>query len=1676
MTPTTRPWIPLLALTLVGGSVAYLLSSETPRGRVTGITVLRDAKGLPLSGCDVYLTPDDEEARPAEPGISSRDTRRSRHATTGPDGRFEIRGVPAGKYSLSASARRHSAESVTVVVEEARVEDRRLVLKRSEADLSIGAHQTTFGTGEKPFLPLKGYLETPPAGTSPATGTATAAKPTDTLKVRVWRTRLSDVLRREEARSPLQQLGGNGWEPVTAMPQALLNPPPGVPAPVLLSETTQPVAHADREGFFLNRVALPEAAGKPGLYLTEFTYGKKTVCSYVLVSDMALVTKRAENEILAYAVNLRTGEPLPGAQVRFYRNGQVAGSGTTGTNGVSRLTAPPLPRPATTGDGEEPEPTQEQSPLVAATRGADEAVVQGASWWYGSAGRNFVVHTLTDRTIYRPGDTVHYKGIVRRRAMADGGNGYAVPRNEPVSVEVRDAQGALVAKSQTVTNVVGTFHGDFEVSAEGDTGTYSIFATVGGEKHTADVVVASYRKPEYAVTVTPGKTRYLKGDEVEMTVEGKYYFGAPVAGATVQYYVYADADWSHEYDTSEYDADEGGAGESGSYGSYYGRTVAEGKVTLDANGRATVRFSSKPEEKEKDREKGDVASGEEAEADAGPQVEKFTLTATVEDDAKRTVEAEGAATVTAADFTLNVRPEGYLGQPGKASTVVVAARDFEGKPLADRSVTLKAEYWEWDAKNKKRVRVALPGLSPARTSVGGEAVFTLTPARNGELRLKASATDAGGRTVQDGASLWVASDGGGDLETDYDDLTLLTDKKKYEPGETARVLINSSRTGQTLLLTVEGERVHEARTLPIRQRSTVVTVPIRAEWGANVTLAACYVRSKKFASSETPIRVAQKARAVSVTVKPDRETTGPGETLTYAVTTTDATTGKPTPADFSLAVVDESIYALRADDPNALKRDFYPRVGNRVNTSHSFQVEYLGDADKSEPQIEARRKFRDTAFWNPDLRTGADGTATVRVPLPDNLTTWRATAYAVTERTAVGYGVAKTVARKPFFVRLEAPRYLTVGDDTRLLALAHNETGQAQTVTVRLTATGPAGQLALGGETKTVTVPPGGVGQAEWAVKVVNPGTARLRLTGWTPNGAGTQFTDGIETALEVRAYGRTETQTYAGTVGRPDASTVASAGATGLTVAEPGRLNLTLDNAAVPSETRLTVRVTPSVRGALAGGLEYLVGFPYGCTEQTMSRFYPDLLAQRLGVPLPKAQADKLPKMVRDGLARLRRMQKSDTGGWGWFPQGADDPFLTAYVLTGLAAARDAGYPVEEGSLRRGRDAASKMQDSAPPRLKPFLLYALALAGETDANRLRYPFRYSTVRTKLDLGKLPPDALAYLVLLAKRIGEDYRPAWAELQRRAVVEGRMIHWTTGKSGWDEFGTDRMATATALRALLAVDPRDARIPAVLRWLMASRTDGYFGDTRDTAWVITSLCEYLALNPAENAPASGRVTLSVNGQTVRTIDLAREIEPELKFNLPTAGLRPGANTVEIRPEGVSGALYYAATLRQTVAGPVETALPAIPSPGVTVKREILRVLPQKVGDGGWRLGAEDTKGKFRQGDRLRVRLVLTVTKPGSFVLIEDRFPSGCEISQRGTEEEVVESWGYWYDHVDVRDDRIAFFARQLPVGTHVIEYNLRAQTPGVSVALPTRVEGMYDPRLRAESASARVEVGK
>jgi hypothetical protein len=700
----------------------------------------------------------------------------------------------------------------------------------------------------------------------------------------------------------------------------------------------------------------------------------------------------------------------------------------------------------------------------------------------------------------------------------------------------------------------------------------------------------------------------------------------------------------------------------------------------------------------------------------------------------------------------------------------------------------------------------------------------------------------------------------------------------------------------------------------------------------------------------------------------------------------------------------------------------------------------------------ARKKFPDTAYWNPALRTDSSGRATVTVTLPDTLTTWRATAIAQTTGSAFGRETSKVLSAKDFFVRVETPRFLTGRDRSRIEAIVHNDTDVPQTALLRLRS---EGIVVSGNVEQSVQVPARGTGKAGWDITAGEAERARVDVAAWTPkDAAGNQLGDRVELIVPIRPHGREELSRFAGELRGEGAGEQTEV--------------FRLDPAAAPHATRLTVRVTPSVASAVAPALEYLIGYPYGCTEQTMSRFLPDLHVKRLGglgstVFKNVPRSGELDAMVRDGLARLSRLQH-ESGGWGWWETDPDDPWMTAYVLTGLAEAKAQGYRVSDGMLTNGVDGAVKLLASADLEHKPFLLYALALTRVPAATAAAEP-----ELGKLELGRLSPEGLAYVVLTEKALGRRASRALPLLLRKATREGGAAYWPDTKG--DQYYRDNVyGTSVALRAVMAHEPDNLIVHEGLRWLMARRTGHYWEDTRATSAVLSALTDYLALHPQERG--GGEVAVRVNGRQVSTVALTggNLEEKEIVVRVPASALVQGKNDVSLARTGGSGTVFYSMELRQTVG---REDMAAAPAGQVTVEREFRRILPKKAGSGYWTLQTEATGNQLRQGERIRVRLTVTVPRDLDYVLIEDPFPAGCEVTERGRADDDT-TWNYWWSSIDVRDDRIAFFARRIPKGTHVIEYNLRAQTRGEYHTLPTLLQPMYASELRAWSAETRVVV--
>lgn len=1557
-------WIGLvIGLVACGALLAYGITEEVAVGGIDGAITMKE-NGKPLPKALVTL----------EPIYTDEDSPyRLRYAETDTNGKFRISGIVEGDYLMTVTGKAHSISRKPIKIVEGKRFDGTTALPPIPPYLDLYASQHVYSPQETPKMQIKGFFGK------------------GDLRFSVFKLDFDKMVAKGNLYAALSPLASPDYRTKKVTDPATVGSK--------VTDWAQPPTSRDIEGVFVENLdlkALPE-----GFYWLQVKGGGQVTGTWLAVSKIGLVGKAVQSDTLAYVTDLETGEPISGATISVMNPTGLTSVGATASDGTLRFqrsTAAPVV--ATVG---------ESRAFVDLYRNTDEA-------------EPLKLFGYTDRTIYRPGDTVEFKGIARRRA----GDQYQLPTTETVSLELQDQDENTLAKSSSAMTGMGTYSGKFTLSKEAPPGVYWIIArTAAGEDRTA-VTVAAYRKPTYSITVTPEKSSYIRGERARMKVKATYYYGGPVPDANVEAYVYR----SSYFDPRVYEEDDYGyEGEGDSYGEFV--TEAKGLKT-DENGEAIIEFDTRPKD-------GDGPVDSDA---------LYSVDVMIADDAGKYYDARGSVVVMRGEFALSTRTDRWIVDTEQPFEVAFTAANSLGEPAANQEVEVTTGIERWDGKTYSLYHTE---RQQVKLDAEGKGKLTLKSTRPGSYVIRARATDRRGNLIEASEYIWV--DGrieAGDMAPTP--LKIELDKKQYSPGEKAKILLQTDKPGGSVLVAFEGEKLFDTRVVPMTTSSVTIEWPVNEAYSPNVQVTASYIREKSFRSGSKMLMVRNPMRELNITVEPSTEQTQPGATVTYRVKTTTAS-GQPTPAEISLAVVDESIFAL-AEDRMDLGEEFYPMRYNAVQTSYSFPDLYLDGGDKAPTSIEVRRLFKDTAFWSPTVTTDATGSAEVPVTLPDNLTTWRATAYGITARTEVGKAVAKVVSSKPLMVRLEAPAFMVAGDRQRVAAVVSNRTGRDASVKLQFETTD---YDVDGGLTQQVDVPSDGTKSVEVFVSPKRTGTAKMVAKAWVEGGAN----DGVESAIPILAPGRLIQERFAG---------VANGS---------GSVALNLRSGADPNSLRLKVSVASTLASSLVPAMDALVDFPYGCVEQTMSRFLPSVVVSEAmkkgGFPAPK-RAAQIPQFVSDGFVRLGSMQQSE-GGWGWWEYGSADPYMTAYVLDGFHRAKQAGFnppmfrveralkwseeflkrplapiePVTSANERAWKEEARRREIDD----RAYLAMSLALWGKSvpaEAFFTQYPAKTSS-------------AIAVAAVRAMRaMGADTSGAIAALAQQATVSGAIASWTEGYWGVE-------TTGRALLALLEAKPDHPLIPKATRYLLDKRRGAMWYATRDTSHALVALSKLLG--QSGELTTSGEIGISLNGIAIGTAlgsVAAGETSIDVKLGENGVVLRPGANSLELVGKGVAK-VYYTVELRQTVTEGLDKPLDAA---GLSVVRSYHKLQTRKFEDGSRKFAPGETAiTDADPGDLIQVRIVVKSDRPREFMLVEDPIPAGVRVTERENVESPAD-WGWWWDKVQIFDDRVALFARRIQAGENVFTYTVRVENPGTSQALPTSVSNMYDPDAVASSAASKLEV--
>ncbi len=879
-----------------------------------------------------------------------------------------------------------------------------------------------------------------------------------------------------------------------------------------------------------------------------------------------------------------------------------------------------------------------------------------------------------------------------------------------------------------------------------------------------------------------------------------------------------------------------------------------------------------------------------------------------------------------------------------------------------------------------------------------------------------------------------------------------------------------------------------------------------------------------FASGSLSLPVPPRTRTLALETMPREKALAPGGETVLDVSVRDAE-GRPVAgADVAVAVVDEAVLALtgyRFPDPLAV---FYPTRSTGVADIHSrasvllarpdedlareagaaaeqatgiflsaaaldvaaspqampapmARMAAVGGRGESAPEpIRMRTDFNALALFAASLPTDAQGQAQVKVKVPDNLTRYRIMAVAAAGARQFGSGESTLTARLPLMVRPSAPRFLNFGDRFELPVVVQNQTDTAMSVDV---AVRTSNALLTAGAGRRVQVPANDRVEVRFPAAAASAGKARFQI-----GASAGAWSDAAEVQLPVWTPATTEAFATYGQIDE---------GAIFQPVKAPGDV--------VSAFGGLEVTTSSTALQALTDAVLYLVAYPFECAEQLSSRV---LAVAALKDVLGAFQAEGLPRpeemttAVKRDVERLSSLQNGD-GGFGFWRRGDDSwPYVSIHVAHALERAKAKGFEVPEAMLERSRQYLKSVEshisreypEEARRTLVAYALYVRHRLGDKDPERARRLVR------EAGLPGLSFEAIGWLLPVLS--GDTGSAAEVALIRRhlanhATETAATAHFAVsyGEGAHLILRSDRRADAIVLEALIADQPKSDLIPKLVEGLLGHRQAGRWENTQENVFVLLALDRYFETYEKTTPDFVARTWLGARYAGEHAFRGRTTERQHVEIPMRILSEASGPVDLTLAKDG-SGRLYYRIGMQYA---PRSLRLEAADH-GFVVERRYEGVdRPEDVrrdADGVWRLKA---------GSRVRVRLTLVAPSRRYHVALVDPLPAGLEASNptlrvtgslpEGPDDSVTVlgapglggpriggSWWWWnrpwFEHQNLRDERVEAFASLLFEGVYTYSYVARATTPGTFVVPPPKAEEMYHPETFGRGASDRVVV--
>lgn len=1333
----------------------------------------------------------------------------------------------------------------------------------------------------------------------------------------------------------------------------------------------------------------------------------------VIASNIGLIAKRGKNnENFVVVSDLRTAQPIEGATVKFYDyQQQLLGSTTSDASGMARLR---LPRPAFVALAQKDEERgylrmQDGDALSLSKFDVSGQVVEQGlkGFFYG------------ERGVWRPGDSVYLHFVLEDKLGK-------LPPNYPIRFELRDPRGQIQVQRATAENNHYVYPLHFATAADDPTGIWQAVVKAGGATFRKNLRVETVKPNRIKVNLDFGQEKLSRKDEpLTPNLNAQWLHGAPASNlkAKVEAELQAANTRFEEYDGFEFDDPARPLTPST-------RTVYDG--TLDSKGNAALSFqlSNRPDLpgklnavfKTRVFEKGGDFSTRQQSLPYDPYTAYAGIRIPKNKYQRKRLEI------------------------GEAENISFAAVSQNGQGIPNRKLSVglyRIEWrWWWDRGSDDVSRYntgkhyGAEQQTVVTTDMQGRAEWNLKVDDWGRYLVRVCDTETGHCS---GDYFYAGYPWYGDDDNYREAAAMLSftaDKTAYEVGEEVSIQLPDGKAGRMLLSIESGQEVIESYWVDTQEGENTFSFEATADMAPTAYVHLSMIQPHAQAENDLPIRmygvIPLKVEDPATRLQPVADVPDelkPKEKFQVKVSEQD---GRP--MTYTLAVVDEGLLDLtNFSTPNPWDH-FYAREALGVRTwdvydevlgAYGGQLQRLlgigGDAAVVKEGKKEANRFEPVVLHLGPFRLDKGETATHELSMPNYVGAVRVMVVAADEG-AYGKTDVSVPVRQPLMVLGTLPRVLGPGESLELPVNVFAMKDKVKNVSVSLKES--SGLVQIGESRQQIRFDGVGDQLITFPVQVREQvGVAEFTIVA---EGNGERATQSIE--IEVRNPNPF--------VSKVD-DKVLSAGASHTFDYEPIGMSGT-------NEVVLEVSSIPPID--LGRRLKYLLRYPYGCLEQTLSGAFPQLYADQV-LELEEEQQERIPRNIRAAIQKLSRFQTGQ-GGLGYWPGQSPNQWSSNYATHFLLEAQALGYTVPPSLIQpllQYQKKTARLWDPSQAEAslyghhagtldQAYRLYTLALAKQPDLSAMNRLREYS----KTSLSATWRLAAAYALAGKTEVSQ----AMTDELSTEVENYRELSYTYGSGTRDR--------AMILETLVLLEEREEAAKLV-RYLSEQLSSQRWLNTQETAYSLMAIAKY-AKGDEVGQPLAFRY--SVGGQS----SSAGSEQPVMQIALPLEGEQV---MVENNSEGV----LFTRVIRtgQPVAGAEQAASNSLDIQLRYTDRDGQPIDPASLPQGTDFVAEVTVKHPGRRPEYYRELALAQV------------FPSGWEITNTRMDALSAFNVGSNYTYQDIRDDRVNTFFDLAQGDRHVYRVQLTAAYQGRFYLPAVSCEAMYDRSIYARKPGQWVEIG-